>query len=372
MPQNPLVCILFAATSLFSCAVAASDPAPDTQALNNPAIPMGIYSMPSASEWSLLKSFNATLINRLAGLAVPDAQGALQRNRPGYFSVRFQDGVTWTIVRGLYLRNAAVLESGIKALEYAFGHQNPDGSFPIMVPPTLPANLIPYPQDYADATTFFFSELGRSLILLDGNAWFQTSADTADLRRRVGIIKEQADRSIDWLLTQQDLLIDYDTPLSNHLYYDGAGFYLVGRALNRQDAIDVGIAFTELGLNAQWPNGVLPELDGYDSSYQGVSLFRLFILYLNADPTDVVIRQRLWDAISSGIAWEQTRVKPSGEILSDGNSRVYPGGDKFLGVEKGISYVNIALSFYYYAVLTGDAGAKAVADKIIAYYTTAH
>lgn len=190
------------------------------------------------------------------------------------------------------------------------------------------------------------------------------------MRARVQALEPGIGLALDWLLPQQQVIGRADLKLTNHMLYDATGFYLTGSVLGRQDAMATGRLFADTALARQWENGVLPENGGYDSSYQGVTLFRLMLFYLHVDPADTALRQHLWSAIERGIAWELTRVLPTGEIDTTGNSRVYPGGDKILGVEKSVAFVNTAMALHYYGIVAGDPAATATADTVITFYTT--
>lgn len=324
---------------------------------------------PTMSEWDVLQEINPEVIARLAQWETPNGVGALGRNKPAYFSVRWQEPMTRSIVKGLLDRDPSRIDMGIRAMEYAFTYQNLDGSFPIVVPPQFPGTKA-YPQDYADAVSFLFSELGRSMLLLDDNAWFQTAAETAALRPRVAALRPAIELALDWLLTQQGLMMLADWDLPNHLAYNADGLYFVGQLLDRADAIDAGHAFVDPVLANQWGNGVLPENGGYDSSYQSVTLYRLLLLFLRVDPADGEFRQALWTAIDRGIAWELTRILPTGEVDTTGNSRVHPGGDKILGVEKNVAYVNTVMALTFYGILARRPSIVTTANRVATYYTT--
>ncbi len=59
----------------------------------------------------------------------------------------------------------------------------------------------------------------------------------------------------------------------------------------------------------------------------------------------------------------------TGEVLTTGNTRVYPGGESFLGQPKIIAVGDIVMAFNYYYQLSGDTSVKSTADKVLAYYS---
>ena len=96
------------------------------------------------------------------------------------------------------------------------------------------------------------------------------------------------------------------------------------------------------------------------------------MLYLHADPADTEFKQALWRAIDRGVAWQLTRILDSGEITTVGNTRVFPGGDKILGVEKNVAFMHTVMALSYYGILTRNASITATANKVATYYTTKH
>lgn len=58
----------------------------------------------------------------------------------------------------------------------------------------------------------------------------------------------------------------------------------------------------------------------------------------------------------------------TGEISTDGNTRVYPGGEGFLGEEKQVAWIDTLLSFYYMFHLTAQPEYLQLAEKIKLFY----
>ena len=79
-------------------------------------------------------------------------------------------------------------------------------------------------------------------------------------------------------------------------------------------------------------------------------------------------RNKLKTALQKSTEWQLSRILSSGEISQEGNTRVYAGGESFLGSEKGIDYAKTAKSFIYISVLTEDEGFERVAERILDFY----
>lgn len=115
------------------------------------------------------------------------------------------------------------------------------------------------------------------------------------------------------------------------------------------------------------PNGYFLEGDGWDSSYQGVGInvgFNLYTLLPDTEP----LKSVLWNCLSCASDWQKSRVLASGEISTQGNTRVYPGGEGFLGEEKSIDWIDTMIGFFMMSYLTNDSSYTTKAIEIKNFY----
>ena len=109
------------------------------------------------------------------------------------------------------------------------------------------------------------------------------------------------------------------------------------------------------------------EGNGFDSSYQGVGLamgFRLLSILKSDEP----IRQMLYTNLACATRWEMTRIKPTGEIATEGNSRVYSGGETFLGKEKQVAYTSVMIALWNMYYYSGKEEYNVFAEKVLSFY----
>jgi hypothetical protein len=334
--------------------------------------PSPITQVPKVSELEVLSKLDISLLERLARGVVPDTNGAMGRNKNGYFHVRFQLGFSETVAYGLMKEDPVMVEYGVRAMEYAFRHQNADGTFQLIVPEDLKAQISSDPQTVeatqASGVAFFYSDVGRALLLVRESQWFETSKDTVNLRSRIEKLGPRIAKSLTKLADQAPILEKADLRDTNRLFFDASAYYLVGSWLNNQRAINLGLDFMNKGIAQQRADGVFIEKGGHDSSYQLTSLGRIFYIYLHLQPQEEHLRVQLWQVLSKGLAWEASRVLPTGEISTKGNTRVYPGGEQFLGHEKGVDPKGAVVGFEYYRAMTGDTRYSQLVDKILKYY----
>ena len=118
---------------------------------------------------------------------------------------------------------------------------------------------------------------------------------------------------------------------------------LVAAALARRDA-----------------DGVFIENRGRDSSYNAVSILmaQVLAIYLPDPEIDT--------ALARAMAWQRTRIKPTGEVEVVGNTRTGVGKETFMGRPKNVNVPEVALAFIYFGMVHNDAEALTLAEKVIA------
>lgn len=357
MHTSWLLLLSLMAFLLIGCRAAA--PAPPT----NNCAPAPQATSPT--QVALLQRLDPTVLQRLAQANTPDATGALGRNVAGYFHVRFQLGLSAQTDFAVAANNVSPAEMAIRALEYSYSYQTAAGDFQFIQPSNLPGT--PTAADLASGVAFFLSSVGAATTSLTESSWFAGSGSTAALRTRLQALRGGIRASLNYLKLQASVLQQADALAPNRLLYDAIAYYALGNFLADAEAQSIGLRFVQLALAQQHATGYFVEGSGYDSSYQGVSLAllaRLHVLLPNAEP----IKQQVWNALSCGCQWQATRILPSGEISTAGNSRVYPGGEQFLGQEKQVAYASTIQGFFAYALLANNPSFNEMAWRIANHY----
>jgi hypothetical protein len=319
----------------------------------------------SPTQVGLLQRLDPAVLQRLAQANTPDAAGALSRNVAGYFHVRFQMGVSALADFAVATNNAAAADMAIRSLEYSYGYQTAAGDFQFIQPSNLPGT--PTAADLASGVAFFLSSVGAATTALSESSWFANDGSTATLRTRLQNLRGGIRASLNYLKQQAGVLQQADARAPNRLIYDAIAYYALGSYLADTAAQNTGLRFAQLALAQQHATGYFIEGSGYDSSYQGVSLAllaRLLVILPNTQP----LKPQVWRALSCGCQWQATRILPSGEISTAGNSRVYPGGEQFLGQEKQVAYVSTMQGFWAYAIFANNPAFGETAWRIANYY----
>jgi hypothetical protein len=322
-------------------------------------------ALPPQDEFAVMRRLKAIMLTIWPRGLLPDAQGALESNKSGYKNVLFQYHTFGLLPLALIGKNTKYVEAMLKVAEYAFAHQNSDGSFNYASGDgTLPSGSA-MTLSAASAATFFFSDLGHTLLLLPQDPWFTTSAVCAPYRARVAAIRSKVGVSLDWLMTQRSVLAT-DRAAANRTLAHALAFYLTGRAVGNGAAMAAGRDIFRAGLDKVTSDGVFLESGGFDSSYQAFNVLECEWMYLNLDPSDDALRAPTWSAISRGIARERSAVQSNGRIDTTNNTRIRENDAAY-----GNHHVNnkqILLALGYYGVMAGDAGVLAETRSVFGFY----
>ncbi len=309
-------------------------------------------------------AFRNDIIEKLATSNQTDASGALDRNKPGYFHVRFQMGISPLADFAVDAQNSTALEMVVRAIEYSFKYQKPDGDFQLEIPSELINTGTVTAGDRISGIAFFYSALGSGLLALHENPGYQAQLAA---KARIENLVPKYQLSLNYLKSNALILKQIDADAPNRLFFDALAFYAMGKYLNDEEAMKTGLDFVNLALAKKEPEGYFMEGSGYDSSYQGVGIaigFRLLSIMKSDDP----MRQVLYDNLACATRWEMSRIKPTGEISAEGNSRVFAGGETFLGKEKQVAYSSVLVALWNMYNYSGKEEYNEAANKVLAFY----
>ena len=175
---------------------------------------------------------------------------------------------------------------------------------------------------------------------------------------------------LDYLKTKVDVLNEVGANAPNRLLFKAIAFYSLGTILNDDVAKEMGPDFVEKALMQRNPTaGYFIEGDGWDSSYNGVAVklgFELFNLIPVGSSQNM--KDRLEQAVTCATDWQKSRVLDTGEISTEGNTRVFPGGEAFLGNEKSVDVIKTVKALFYMATLSDNNEYEILAQKVLEYY----
>lgn len=276
-------------------------------------------------------------INRIIGTQADDgAFGENQRYENGEKKSWYIEGQRYAVDElsaGIARNDSDLIKKGIEAIGWGFGRQGPGGDFPGT-------------GDPFHSTSLFVEAAARSLLLLrdyDSNKYADViSSDTPKVKA-----------AADWL-TEPDVESvgqANNKPFTHRRWILAATLAESGELTGDKHLIDKAREYAADGLSMQTPDGINPEKDGYDVSYQAYGISQAE-RYLLADP-DSPYHDRVIEMIRKGLDWELTHVLPSGEVDLTGSTRT--------GIERGhngktktVDYPNFEQALIMGSKLTGD------------------
>ncbi|MFH0793433.1 MAG: hypothetical protein V2A74_05310 [bacterium] len=282
-----------------------------------------------------------------------DETGAASRNIGGFKELSAQRVAPKMIARGIADNDAALVERGVRGIEYGFEQQNPDGSFRNGLGVAIDD------PDALEANTFFLQGVGHGYLLVSQSQFKD------QFLPRLDALKPKIAKALDWLSPRKETLRQKAMDAPNRLVFDGLAFKLNGIVLSNAAFQETGDWFVGEYLKSQRPDGVFVEHEGHDSSYQAAGMLKLQVYGIYCD--DPALKSRINAAIHKGIAWEKTRINDSGEVSVEGNTRTGKRREKFAGEYKVVSYPEVVECFLYYAKMNGDRQSDVLARRIVDY-----
>ena len=317
---------------------------------------------------ALIVGFDEQLV--LKAVEQPNDSGALGRNKANYFHVRFQITMSKLTDLAVVSQRTDALQAFLKNLEYSFNFQEENGGFKLRAPLSLLNNPdIPTANagDRVSAVAFFAYSLGLSLITLENSDWYQSAEQTVLIRDQVRGFNSKIALTLTYLKTNQNILKQVDKNAPNRLLFDAIAFYSLGTYIEDRQAQEIGIDFIALALDlVDETSGYFIEGGGWDSSYNGVALQLGFEIYSMLP--DEASKEVLGEKLVCATEWQISRILPDGEISTAGNTRVFPGGESFLGREKTVDVKSTVRTLLYYAILTEDSFYKDLANTVLRFY----
>lgn len=266
-----------------------------------------------------------------------------------------QDGVTpWFIEQqrygvdhvqaGVVLGDTAMVETGLRVLEWGFARQGPDGDFPGT-------------GDPVHSTSLFLEAAARSALLLGRSkeAAFQTKARELT-PKIVAAAHWMARTDVDPRKRKSAL-----DPYTHRFYVRAAALGQAGALTGDKALAEAAAAYAREGLALQLPDGTNPEKGGFDVSYQMVGV-SFAMSYYRVCP-DPALREGLKTMAGKALASALTKVGADGTISLEGSTRVGQEESRS-GVTKTLDYKNMLLGLIFAERLLGDPRYREAAQRL--------
>jgi hypothetical protein len=310
----------------------------DFEIESNPLIVDFLYRRPPASAYQSISETGASSIN---------AKWELQES-PSWF-IEAQRSGEYFIINGLVRNDSQAIQTGFKIFDWGFEHQAEDGSFPGS-------------SGFFHSTSFFVQAIAHSLLIV------QQSPQAKKYASQVEFYKPLVHRAAKWMIRADvwNRGTKGNVPYAHRRYLVAAALGLTGKLTGDQELVQYSRQSLEDGLSIQRPDGVNPEKEGYDSSYQAVGLVyaQRWAMYF---PNDA-LTPRVVAMVNRGLDWAEKTILPSGEVSNVGNTRTGGQETGISGRAKNVDYKMVFRGFAYWGLVTGNQRWLELAQRISAFY----
>jgi len=315
-----------------------------------------VFAASPPREYDILRSFPPGRLATIAAGDMPDANGLTGSNRlnGSWLEAGPQRGSCRAVLANVALGDLAAADLAWKGIDVAFAHQRADGGFEAEVRPN---GASAKPLGAAVETAFFFlQELGRAILVI------RQSPHEAHFHDRIAALEPKIRRATAFLTAGYDTIIANSSHVVNRIVIAAKAFGTCGVVLNDEKLIATSRKLIAHALTLRDKEGVFIENGGRDSSYNVVSILFGQVLALHVPIPEFEA------ALPAAIAWQLTRILPTGEVDVRGNTRTGVGAEKsYFGDPKNVNYNEVVLALTYYGLVHHDQTALEAADRVFAY-----
>jgi hypothetical protein len=311
----------------------------------------------SRREYDVLRAFPAGRLAALAAGDVPNEKGLTGTNRENgsWLEAGPQRGSCRGVLAAVVAGDLALADKCWRGIDVAFARQRADGGFEAE---TRPNGASARPYGAAVETAFFFlQELGRAVLVI------RQSPHEEHFRARIAEIEPKMRKACDFILGGYDTIIANSSKAVNRVFIAAKAFGLCGQVLKDERYLEASRKLVKVGLALRDHEGVFIEHGGRDSSYNVVSILMGQVLALH------VPMPELEAAFPAAIAWQLTKILPTGEIDVTGNTRTGVGAEKsYTGKPKNVNVNEVIYTLTLYGTLHQDPDVLAAADRVFKFY----
>ena len=308
------------------------------------------------SEYELLRQLpTAALSGLITNTGLPDAQGFIgfHQQQGKWFEAGMQRGGCWILIGAVVAGDEKRADEAWKSIDATFARQIEDGGFLSVRKPD--ASHEPTRPERVETAFFYLQELGHAILVV------QASPMAGHFHDRILALKPRMRRACAFIQSGYDGIIIKAGHAANRMFIAAKAFGLCGAVLNDEGLRASSRKLVAVALKRRDADGVFIENGGRDSSYNAVSILMAQVLAIyQPDPV-------LDAALLRAMAWERTRIQPTGEVEVKENTRTGVGKEVFMGRAKEVNYHEVALALCYFGMMHDDPAALALAEKVHAW-----
>jgi hypothetical protein len=303
-------------------------------------------------EYDVLRRFPA---GRLV-IEPPDAQGFSGTNRVHGQSIEAgpQRGSCRTVIYAVVQNDLKAADNAWRGIDVAFAHQMEDGRFEAA---TRPNGQSARPYGAAVETAFFFiQEYARAVLVI------RQSPHEAHFAARIAALDPKLRKALAFISGGVDTIIRETSHAPNRIIIGAKALGLGGLVIGDDRLVAQSRQLMAHALTLRDEGGVFLEKGGRDSSYNIVSVLFGQVLTLHVPMPEAEA------AFGKAIAWQVSRILPTGEVDVRGNTRTGVGKEASYGGEpKNVNYTEVMQALTLYGLVHDDAAALAAADRVFGY-----
>jgi len=223
------------------------------------------------------------------------------KQAPEWF-IEQQRGGGDLVQAGVILKNDALISEGVRIINWGFAHQGPGGDFPGT-------------GDPLHSTSFFVETAARATLLMQLANDPRYQAQIAEWTPKVKAAARWMIRPDVAQKGRENNLLPY----THRFYLRAAALGLAGAVTGDNELSQAALAYAREAVTRQQPDGVNPEKDGFDVSYQMVGVC-FALRYLTVCP-DETLRAKIKDMTRKAVDNALTMMAPDGTVSIEGSTR---------------------------------------------------
>lgn len=253
------------------------------------------------------------------------------------------------LISGLLHDDPLAIEAGLKMFSWGFSQQLEDGSFGNTSEPF-------------HSTSLFIQSVAYALLTV------QESPSSDQYRNIIAGYLPQLHSAARWMI-QEDIWtsgLKEIEPFTHRYYIVAAALGLTGKLTNDPELINYANQTIITGLEQQRNDGVNPEKDGHDSSYQmsGALYAMRWLAHFSDDP----LAGDIANMLDQALLWEDSVILETGAISGEGNTRTEGGAISRTGATKQINHREVVHGFAYWYSMTNESLWESNAIQVAQYY----
>ncbi len=308
---------------------------------------------PALREYDILRAFPPGRLAALSAGDIPDANGFTGNNRAHgrWIESGPQRGSCRGVIAAVVAGDLAAADNAWRGIDVAFAHQRPDGGF--VANPQANGKVASAFDANVETAYFFLQELGRAILVI------RQSPHAAHFETRFAALEPKLRRAADYLDRGFATIIPKVGHSVNRVIIAAKAFGTCGVVLGDEKLIAQARRLIAHAVTLRDKEGVFIENGGRNSSYNGVSIFFGSVLALH------VPLPGFEAVLPAAVAWQLTRVLPTGEVDVKGNTRTGVGQEaNAFGQAKKVNYPEVVFALTYYGLIHRDQAALDAATRV--------